>query len=158
MKMRVKDIEAKAKERPEGYVASVLSKGKLIDNGKTLEITAQAYADLVKQYDPANVGKPVKGICPSCNSGTTITLIPTAKTKKFPPLSEQIKNAGQAVAKIAGKVLKGQNPVVSEAEQKARVAICQTCPQYKDGRCLKCGCITALKTKIATEHCPIGSW
>lgn len=41
----------------------------------------------------------------------------------------------------------------------ARRAVCSKCPQRtRLGRCLQCGCFTNLKTKLATEACPIGKW
>jgi len=41
----------------------------------------------------------------------------------------------------------------------ARRDECSKCPQRtRLGRCLQCGCFTNLKTKLATEACPIGKW
>lgn len=163
MKIRFKDLKAKASERPQGYVEAVIAKGKLIDDGNTIELTPEAYADLVKQYDPASIGKPVKGVCPSCSrSVASIRPVPQSKANKqgpqFPPVATQINNAGKAVAKVVGNIVKGINPIVSKAEQDARLAICNVCPQFKDGRCLKCGCVAKLKTRLTSQHCPIGSW
>ncbi len=42
--------------------------------------------------------------------------------------------------------------------QKARIGTCHECPEYSRGACLKCGCIMLVKTRLATEKCPLGKW
>lgn len=43
--------------------------------------------------------------------------------------------------------------------QKARMAICQTCPELTTlNRCQKCGCFMAIKTRLRGAHCPLGKW
>ena len=55
-------------------------------------------------------------------------------------------------------------PVVSNEDFENRKSICNSCeffePKafYGDGRCAKCGCDFKLKSKMATESCPIGKW
>ena len=40
-----------------------------------------------------------------------------------------------------------------------RMAICQKCDYYgKYSRCMKCGCILPVKTRIPGMKCPIGKW
>ncbi len=41
-----------------------------------------------------------------------------------------------------------------------RMAICQTCDYYqrKYSRCMKCGCILPVKTRIPGMKCPISKW
>ena len=39
-----------------------------------------------------------------------------------------------------------------------RMKICKKCEYYSRGRCVSCGCILSLKTKMDTEKCPIDKW
>ena len=44
-------------------------------------------------------------------------------------------------------------------DPKDRLAICSTCPFKSDnGRCGKCGCVLAAKTRVKKATCPIGKW
>ncbi len=54
---------------------------------------------------------------------------------------------------------------VSESpEVERRLEICRACEHWdseafnRTGRCLKCGCSTWAKIRLATEKCPIGKW
>lgn len=48
----------------------------------------------------------------------------------------------------------------SEEEQKARMDICNACPELLPvtHQCKKCGCIMPLKTKLKAATCPLGKW
>ena len=48
MKIKLRDIQIKAKERPTGYLEDVLSKGKVI--GDYLEISPENYLKLTSKY------------------------------------------------------------------------------------------------------------
>jgi hypothetical protein len=47
-------------------------------------------------------------------------------------------------------------------EYDKRLEICKKCSNYKKilgiGRCKICGCIMAVKAKIASMKCPMGKW
>lgn len=44
-------------------------------------------------------------------------------------------------------------------DPKERMAICNVCPfKSDDGRCGKCGCVLAAKTRVKKSSCPIGRW
>ena len=44
-------------------------------------------------------------------------------------------------------------------DPKARMEICNVCPfKSPDGRCGKCGCVLAAKTRVKKSSCPIGRW
>lgn len=48
---------------------------------------------------------------------------------------------------------------MATAEQKAeRLAICQGCEHYDEGRCQRCGCGLEVKAGWADQECPIGKW
>lgn len=55
------------------------------------------------------------------------------------------------------------NPNVEHAadeQQKARMDICNSCPELipLSKQCKKCGCIMPLKTKLKAATCPLGKW
>jgi hypothetical protein len=48
----------------------------------------------------------------------------------------------------------------TEDIQKARLAICETCPFFISltRQCKKCGCFMDAKTKLAEAYCPEDKW
>lgn len=74
--------------------------------------------------------------------------------RSFPPLAEQAANLAGAVGRFVASGLKRATP----AEQAGRLAICGGCDRFRDGKCLECGCVTAWKARLQSEHCPIGKW
>lgn len=77
-----------------------------------------------------------------------------------PPLTSQIASATTSFKRWASKGLK----LVAENELERRKSICFGCEFWDPeafqgtGRCLKCGCSTWAKLRMATEACPIGKW
>jgi hypothetical protein len=68
-----------------------------------------------------------------------------------------------------GRVIKAavnREPItVVDEEKERRLSICRGCEFFKLSTlnshlstCLKCGCALNLKTRLETEHCPIGKW
>lgn len=47
---------------------------------------------------------------------------------------------------------------VSREVRKNRLASCELCLSYKAGVCTECGCVVKLKSKVASEECPLGKW
>jgi hypothetical protein len=45
-----------------------------------------------------------------------------------------------------------------------RMAVCRGCEYWNEqgfggtGRCMRCGCSTQAKLRMATEKCPVGKW
>jgi hypothetical protein len=87
-------------------------------------------------------------------------LPPQAADASFPSLMVQAGNAMGALSRAAGQLLSGNALLVSPKELDRRLAICRACDQYKDMRCLKCGCVVALKAKLESEtgQCPLKKW
>lgn len=77
---------------------------------------------------------------------------------RLPSLSTQARNAVGAVGRIARAAIQQKKIRVSDEEQQRRMAICATCEFYTGSTCKKCGCHIRFKTKLTTEHCPIGKW
>jgi hypothetical protein len=85
---------------------------------------------------------------------------PNVVTESFPPVTTQFGNAMGALSRAAGQLLSGGPVLVSPEELDRRLAICRGCDQFKDARCLMCGCVVALKAKLESEtgQCPLGKW
>jgi hypothetical protein len=80
-----------------------------------------------------------------------------------PGLVRRAANLAEAVAKMGGAFLTGQQVLCSEDELKTRQEICASCEQWQLNprvnmhRCEACGCYQ-LKQHIKTEKCPLGKW
>ena len=48
--------------------------------------------------------------------------------------------------------------VISEAEYRARLEVCDTCEHRSWRTCVKCGCNLAMKAKGRAWRCPLGKW
>lgn len=52
-------------------------------------------------------------------------------------------------------IAKGETSTLSEQ----RMQICKPCQFYSRwGRCSRCGCVLAVKTRVPSMKCPIGKW
>jgi hypothetical protein len=67
--------------------------------------------------------------------------------------------AGNLARDVVGAARDGFATVADEERQR-RLGICKTCPEYDptQGRCVKFGCVSKLKARIASSKCPIGLW
>lgn len=63
-------------------------------------------------------------------------------------------SAARSMARFVGSGLK----IVSNEEQKKRLAACRDCEHHTGTRCKLCGCFTSVKARLPHEHCPIGKW
>jgi Family of unknown function (DUF6171) len=83
-----------------------------------------------------------------------------AREPEFPSLAAQAGNALGALGRAAGQLLNGGPVLVDTEELERRLAICRACDQYRDGRCLRCGCAVALKARLESEtgKCPLLKW
>lgn len=75
----------------------------------------------------------------------------------LPSNVQMVFNAAKAAAK---QIAAGGAKRTPEESQNIISNFCTTCEFYRssDNRCSKCGCFLALKTQLATEHCPISKW
>ena len=77
-----------------------------------------------------------------------------------PTLAQKIKSVSYSALEWA----KAGFAVVTEEDFYKRREICLSCPffdstaYFGDGKCTKCGCDMKIKTRMATESCPIGNW
>jgi len=72
-------------------------------------------------------------------------------TRAFPSLWTQTANLAGAVGRF---VASGGERATAEL-QAERLAICSGCPEFVEGRCLRCGCRLNAKVLSAAEHCPL---
>lgn len=79
---------------------------------------------------------------------------------ELPSVWDMAKNAGKAAIKSAKSGFK----TVTDEQYAERTAICKSCEFWNPaafnntGQCVKCGCSTKAKLKLATESCPIQKW
>ncbi len=78
----------------------------------------------------------------------------------YPSLFQQATNLAQAVGSVVASAVRGEAVTVPQEEQARRLAICHACAEWYDPeqeRCRHggCGCFLSLKTRIATQHCPL---
>jgi hypothetical protein len=82
------------------------------------------------------------------------------KQSHYPPMGQMAKTATQSAINWFSQ----GTPVSSEELLNKRKAICEGCEFWNSqavrglGRCMKCGCLTWIKIRMATEKCPIGKW
>jgi len=128
MRLRLSKIHEVAADRPVGYAEDVISHG--VIDGEWLDISEDAMAALRSKYRPA-----------------------------LPTLPAMAANATRAAIAEA-KALYHGSPPVSEDTIAARLAICHDCPQFlpNQNRCTLCGCYTALKARLRSQHCPLQKW
>jgi hypothetical protein len=88
----------------------------------------------------------------------TRSALARATPADYPSLVTQVGNALGALGRVVGAVVHGEKVTVSEEEQARRMEICRSCEHFDKGRCKLCGCFKNLKTRLATEHCPIEKW
>ena len=83
-----------------------------------------------------------------------------AKPLKPPPFISMAHN----FAKAANKWVNSNFLKTDDASLEMRLEACRKCEFWNakgfggTGRCMKCGCSTWAKLRMATEKCPIGKW
>ena len=75
-----------------------------------------------------------------------------------PSLIQKAVNAGTALGRVVKSAVTREKVRVPLEETARRMAICKGCEFYINARCRKCGCYMNLKSRLETEHCPIGKW
>ena len=145
MKIRLKEIDIRANQRPSGYKEDLLAHGKI--NGEFLEISGDDYMKMRLKYSTTPIPSPV-----NCCGGKT------PSSGSFPPILQQAKNAAMAAGRVAGAIIGGSKVLASEETVKTRETTCDGCEFKRENRCLKCGCQWKVKIRLATEKCPVGKW
>jgi hypothetical protein len=160
------DIDQISRQRADGFKSACLAKA-VQNNGKILELEEEDFTTISRQY-PLVIVKPAPRIIRQHNARLRRRFaFPPGLQSTTPPLPSICTMAGNLAAAtgrtIISAITPGQKTFRTEAEQSAILKICNTsgpagapCPYLRqaDQRCLKCGCYTQWKSKLATEHCP----
>lgn len=87
--------------------------------------------------------------------------VPVAEaTTETPSIGEMVVSVGKSLTKWVGSGFSKSTQEVIDM----RLSICKGCEFWDaqalngGGRCLKCGCSTWAKLRMATEKCPIDKW
>jgi hypothetical protein len=67
----------------------------------------------------------------------------------------------RSLAKAAldeSKAITQKEPPVSPEVIEQRLAICQGCERFDNGKCKDCGCYMKFKARMRSQHCPQGKW
>jgi hypothetical protein len=80
--------------------------------------------------------------------------------KSLPSNMQMIKSLSSSLKNVSKALIKGEKVRLSKGEAEERMKICASCEEYikEENRCNLCGCYMRVKTRIATEKCPIGKW
>jgi len=84
----------------------------------------------------------------------------SGKEKKYPSLLTMSQNFTKSMTRW----MSSNFEMANEKTIQKRLDICKGCEFWdkdalnKTGRCIKCGCSTAFKIRLQTEHCPINKW
>jgi hypothetical protein len=90
------------------------------------------------------------------------TPVPKLSTdeKSYPGITQMTQSA---LGSMVGWIKSGARKVSQEVID-SRLSICSSCEWWEakalknTGRCIKCGCSTWAKLRMATERCPTGKW
>lgn len=77
---------------------------------------------------------------------------------KFPTAFQMTRNLLKAGWDSAKNVTSGRQWLVSSEEAHKRLTICESCPNYKEKKCVLCGCFMEQKTHLQVAECPQNKW
>ena len=82
------------------------------------------------------------------------------KGHSFPSKIQMVKNLSSSILNATKALTKGEKVRSSKGEAAERMKICAGCEHYvkEENRCHLCGCFLNVKTKVATERCPVDKW
>ena len=140
VKIGLKKAQDFAKVKPEGYLEEILGHPSVrkSHDGKQLIMPRSVYNELSNKYSP----------------------------HRMPSMPQMAINLAVAGAQAFTGLVTGGPVQRSDDEQKQAFAICTgdaktpKCECFDEARqrCDKCGCATALKSRLAVWHCPLGKW
>jgi len=76
----------------------------------------------------------------------------------FPSAFQMTRNLAGDAWRAARAAVGGAPVLLPAAEAHARLLVCEPCAEFRDGRCLQCGCHMAVKAHVATSACPLDKW
>lgn len=109
---------------------------------------------------PPTADRPPLHLAVASRGLTVLAAKPGQKTITRPALTPMEK-ARKFLAAFA-RYVKSGGKLTDKPTRAARLAICAECPER--GKllladvCNRCGCFVSIKSKMETEHCPLGKW
>ena len=88
------------------------------------------------------------------NDTTQTSTQDSGVAKDFPPIPDMIRTLSHDMMGWAKDGFKTSD----ESEATRRLAICDTCENYKEERCLLCGCFMKAKVMVSVASCPSAKW
>jgi hypothetical protein len=101
---------------------------------------------------------------PPINGSYQLVSTKTIKREKENNTLPSLTTMAKTVTQSASNWIQSGIPISSKELFEERQAICKACEFWNQkafggtGRCMKCGCSTWAKLRMATEKCPVGKW
>jgi hypothetical protein len=99
-----------------------------------------------------------------CNCGNNKNK-PKASSGGITPLHQRLAQQSpgwtEVLREFTGAMIKWAKSglgVVDSKTHSQRYGICTGCDQLKNHRCVDCGCIVYIKSKLESESCPLKKW
>lgn len=114
--------------------------------------TASGYVDptICGECTVRGMPSPGRRTIPSTHAGP----VSDQAAGTMPGATTQIKSVFNAL----GKFIADGMHLTSDEEYKSRLAICESCDQFSNDRCVKCGCYVSIKARAQVFQCPLNKW
>ena len=159
--LKIKEIEAARSTRSPEYIEALYNNG--VISGEIIIIRPSDLKQIWEKFYPERVGfitanRKDPACCGKRNHNTG-SVHKTVTQHQYPSKLQMAKNLAGSVGRIAKAAVTGEKILRTEEEQQKCLDICKSniCGFFdaEKGRCIKCGCYTKLKTRLANEHCPL---
>jgi len=88
----------------------------------------------------------------------TAEMLETEQLDRFPSFFRMARNLAKDAWYAARQTAEGAPLLLSSDAAAARLDVCATCPSFRDGRCVECGCYMTIKAHLASMQCPLEKW
>ena len=88
----------------------------------------------------------------------TAHMLESEKLDQFPSFFRMARNLAKDAWYAAKQTAEGAPLLLASEVAAARLAVCVTCPSFRDKRCVECGCYMTVKAHIAAMSCPLDKW
>jgi len=147
MKIALAEIKKAIPNRKAGYEEEIMKCGSV--EGDHIALSWNDFSRIKKHY--ALAGQEIN---------QTQNELEDEHKKDSPSIGEMAQTAASSLSRWMRSGVK----VVDEPTLESRLNECKACEFWNSkgfrgpGRCMKCGCSTWAKLRMATEKCPIGKW
>jgi len=156
--MHISDIEKAKEYRPKEYIDALYKVG--VIQGNSLIIRSSDLKRIWEEFQPERVDFiTANRKDPNCCGKTNHNVSGSVPPKQYPSILTMAKNLAGSAGRAAKAVVSGDKLLRTDEEKQKCLDICQTnkCGFYdaEKARCIKCGCFSKFKTRLANEHCPL---